>query len=186
MEKFSIIDDVQGYMSEAEIRFLCERVHGKGGVEIGCWFGRTTVNLLQHCSRLICIDHFQGTEALKGEVVKLASEGTSPKEIFIKNLKKYNYRNIPVKLLDISSQDAAKVIPRDAEFDFVFIDGDHSYEAVKKDILFWESILKKGGLLMGHDYKVNGGGSRPGVDKAVDELIPELSGTCGSIWFKYL
>lgn len=40
----------------------------------------------------------------------------------------------------------------DGHSDFIYLDGDHSYEGVKAEIpLFWEKI-KSGGILAGHDY----------------------------------
>lgn len=36
--------------------------------------------------------------------------------------------------------------------DFVYIDADHTYEAVKSDLECWYPKLKKGGILSGHDY----------------------------------
>lgn len=37
-------------------------------------------------------------------------------------------------------------------FDFVYIDGDHSYEFVKKDLITYFPLIKKGGILAGDDY----------------------------------
>ena len=50
--------------------------------------------------------------------------------------------------------------------DFVFIDGNHSYEYVKQDIKLWEPKVVSGGIVSGHDY---GSGFHTGVQKAVDE-----------------
>jgi len=52
------------------------------------------------------------------------------------------------------------------EFDFIYIDGDHSYEAVKKDIELYYPKVMKGGVLGGHDFC----GSCPGVCRAVIEF----------------
>jgi len=53
----------------------------------------------------------------------------------------------------------------DASVDFVFIDADHSYDAVRADIRAWRPKLRAGGLLAGHDY------DRAEVRRAVaDEL----------------
>ena len=62
--------------------------------------------------------------------------------------------------------------------DFAYIDGNHSYEAVKLDIELYYPKLRKGGLLMGDDYHpkaiqtLNFGGDDMvfGVKKAVDEF----------------
>ena len=56
----------------------------------------------------------------------------------------------------------------DASLDFVFLDADHSYEAVKKDIATWLPKIKPGGLMSGHDYERKG---KFGVQKAVDEIF---------------
>ncbi len=51
--------------------------------------------------------------------------------------------------------------------DLVFIDGDHSYDQVCRDIRAWTPHLKEGGILCGHDY---GFDKYPGVKQAFDEL----------------
>ncbi len=38
------------------------------------------------------------------------------------------------------------------QFDFVFVDGDHSYELVKNDTQKAFQLLKQGGVIMWHDY----------------------------------
>ena len=54
----------------------------------------------------------------------------------------------------------------DESVDAVFIDGDHSYEAVSKDLPFWWKKIRKGGWLLGDDYN----SCHPGTTKAVDEF----------------
>jgi hypothetical protein len=54
----------------------------------------------------------------------------------------------------------------DESVDAIFIDGDHSYEAVSKDLPFWWKKLRKGGWLLGDDYA----SCHPGTKKAVDEF----------------
>jgi hypothetical protein len=56
-------------------------------------------------------------------------------------------------------------IPDDS-LDAVFIDGDHSYEAVIKDLNFWWKKLKKGGWMLGDDYD----SCCPETRKAVDDF----------------
>ena len=50
-----------------------------------------------------------------------------------------------------TSIDAASYIQPE-ELDFVFIDGDHSYRAVEEDLAAWEPLVKKGGIVAGHDF----------------------------------
>jgi predicted O-methyltransferase YrrM len=44
-----------------------------------------------------------------------------------------------------------KAILNDAKLDFLFIDGDHSYEGVKKDFEMYSPLLKKNGMVAFHD-----------------------------------
>lgn len=41
---------------------------------------------------------------------------------------------------------------RHAEFDMCYIDGDHAYDAVVKDILLCRPLVKLNGVIAGHDY----------------------------------
>lgn len=65
------------------------------------------------------------------------------------------------------SVEAAKVFANET-VRFVFIDGEHSYEAVKADIEAWLPKIVPGGIIAGHDYN----NCWPGVKKAVDEFFP--------------
>jgi hypothetical protein len=51
--------------------------------------------------------------------------------------------------------------------DCVFIDGDHTYEGVARDIISYAPIVKPGGLLIFDDF---GGQNFPGVKRAVKEF----------------
>ena len=68
-----------------------------------------------------------------------------------------------VWIFEYSDKAAIKI--QDEELDFVYIDGNHRYEYIKKDIELYYPKVKKGGLISGHDYKKN----EPGVIKAVHE-----------------
>jgi cephalosporin hydroxylase len=55
----------------------------------------------------------------------------------------------------------------DNSIDFLFVDADHVYEAVKKDIAAFLPKMKKGSIISGHDYNWQ----HPGVLQAVDEAF---------------
>jgi predicted O-methyltransferase YrrM len=57
----------------------------------------------------------------------------------------------------------------DEYFDFVYIDGDHRYAAVKEDLELYFKKLKVRGLLCGDDY-AESGWWKAGVARAVDEF----------------
>jgi len=56
---------------------------------------------------------------------------------------------------------------QDKSYDFVYIDGAHDYQSVKKDIELYLPKLRKGCWIGGHDYMVDG----YGVTKAVHKLL---------------
>ncbi len=64
----------------------------------------------------------------------------------------------------------------DGSLFFVFLDADHLYEAVRDDIAAWKGKIRPGGILAGHDYRLdplpqmsNAQSGYPGVAQAVDE-----------------
>lgn len=68
----------------------------------------------------------------------------------------------------------------DNSLDFVFIDGDHSSEAIARDINMWWPKVKEGGVLAGHDYYVSGYHTHeyiyhPDIKNVVDTTYPGLT-----------
>jgi hypothetical protein len=61
--------------------------------------------------------------------------------------------------------------------DAVYIDGNHSYEAVMEDIKYWSPKVKEGGLLIGDDYL-----AFEGVKKAVNDSFSHFN-EVGNTWF---
>lgn len=65
-----------------------------------------------------------------------------------------------------------------APFDWIYLDGDHTYKHVRAELdLYWD-LVRPGGILCGHDYVVTGEHpSQPGfvygVKQAVDEFTTE-------------
>jgi predicted O-methyltransferase YrrM len=82
---------------------------------------------------------------------------------------------------------AAAACIDDGSLDFVFIDGDHSYNAVSADIVSWIPKLKKGGLLSGHDYAnpdyLFGDEVKRAVDTAVENNCWTLETGEDFTWF---
>lgn len=57
---------------------------------------------------------------------------------------------------------------KDQSLDFLYVDADHAYESVKRDIELWYPKVKIGGIMGGHDYLEE---LEPDVEKAVTEFI---------------
>ena len=68
-----------------------------------------------------------------------------------------------------SSEDAVGVFS-DEYFDWIYIDGNHLYEFVKRDLDLYSSKVKDGGIIAGDDYGFPGWWN-DGVTQAVDEFL---------------
>lgn len=55
-------------------------------------------------------------------------------------------------------------------FDWIYIDGDHSYQAVLDDLEAWKSKVRAGGYLCGDDYNWRDEAGIRSVKRAVDEF----------------
>ena len=51
-----------------------------------------------------------------------------------------------------ATSETASTLFQNESLDFVYIDANHSYEHVKKDLELWFPKVKKGGVFAGHDY----------------------------------
>lgn len=76
-----------------------------------------------------------------------------------------------VTVVRAASIDAAVEV-QDGSLDFVYIDAEHSYEAVRQDLQAWVPKVRDGGMVAGHDYYYTRSGNG-GVIEAVDEFVKE-------------
>ncbi len=93
----------------------------------------------------------------------------------------YKFQSRAVLIRDLSVE-ASKLF-RDGTLDFVYIDANHSYEAVSEDLQWWWPKVKSGGILAGHDY-IDGehsSGHVFGVKRAVDEMAKAVDRTVRTI-----
>lgn len=136
-------------------------------VEIGTWKGKSAVFMAEEIKN-------QGKE-IDFYTIDLFeySDGYHEFNPNRDNLSFYDevLKNIdPVKdyinLIKGKSYEVAKRF-EDGSISFLFIDGDHSYEGVKKDLNAWYPKIKSGGIIAGHDYTE----TSCGVKMAVDEFF---------------
>lgn len=81
-----------------------------------------------------------------------------------------------IRLYRMYSDEAAKNFP-DEYFDLIYIDADHSYEGVKKDLEAWWPKVKKGKFFTGDDYSEQHApvtGMEFEVIRAVDEFAEKV------------
>lgn len=72
-----------------------------------------------------------------------------------------------VHILKCTSEHAA-FLYNTRTLDFAFIDADHSYEGVMKDLSLWSAKIKEGGWIGGHDW------SHHGTDDSVERAVKDF------------
>ena len=149
---------------------------GSHFVEIGAWLGKSTsymaVEIINSGKNIKfdVLDTWEGSkggandESLHSDLMKNLDD--SLYNNFLKNIDPVrNYIN-PIQAWSFDVVDKYN----DKSLDFVFIDGAHDYESVKRDIIDWYPKVKDNGVIGGHDYNIH---DWPGVVQAVNEFFGE-------------
>lgn len=148
-------------------------------VEVGAWKGRSAAYM--------AVEILNSGKKIDFDVVDLWERAT-----FLRDLESHPYEparwdefmaNIkPARegIRWIIGEDSASsaAFVAESSVDFVFIDADHRYEGVLRDIKAWWPTIKPGGVLAGHDHTVE----FPGVEKAVREVFGDRYEIHGSSW----
>lgn len=157
--------DVEGWLTMTEAKGLTRLAFGKRVLEIGSFCGKSTICMGQVAKEIVAVDPHDGR----------ATDNERPTMLeMMQNLAKYQVGNVSIQ--KATSEDFAASFDGEP-FDVVFIDGDHTYEAVRKDQQIALKFLKPGGLIAFHDYRKvpreHDGGWDASVTQAVDEFIRE-------------
>lgn len=160
------------YATHQEIQFLCSTLEVRRpqiAVEIGTWLGGTAQIFMNYAQRLYCIDHWRGD----GNVY----EGDFPGN----HMTPWQRFRSFVEAVDDRFLDSVFPCVGDSRLwcqvwnqpiDFLYVDGNHSYEGCKADLLGWVPHVRPGGFVLGHDYETTPDCMFPGVARAVDEVLP--------------
>ena len=122
---------------------------GGKGVEIGVFKGEFSKHILENWDgTLYLVDPWR---ELDFESYNDASNHANHNTAYLEtmsNIKGFEDRAFMIRAL---SDQAVELFPNNS-LDYIFIDGNHAYDWVKKDIEMWWPKLKKGGIFAGHDY----------------------------------
>jgi hypothetical protein len=145
--------------------------------EVGVWRGNTTKRVLKKCHSILtqywAIDPWKPFSV--GKAKHLTEEMWNERYLSVCALQKWFFN---LHILRMTSLEAAALF-RDAYFDLVFLDADHSYESTLADIRAWLPLVRTGGWLTGHDYE-----REPGVNKAVAESFDKIELFPEDIWVR--
>jgi predicted O-methyltransferase YrrM len=163
------IEAIDGWLTEDEAKLLYDLARecpkDRVCVEIGSYKGKSTVAMLQSEARVIAIDWFQGSPE--------HPEGTNTYRDFAKNTERYGEQ---LTTLAYKSTDDFPQFIVGNDVHLLFIDGEHSYGAVKKDYELYEPKVVEGGYIVFHDAQPphpSHANPWPEVTKFVEELIAQ-------------
>jgi predicted O-methyltransferase YrrM len=160
-------------------------------IEVGSWMGASTCfiagGLKGAKAKIFAVDNFQGLSTCGEDAAwynrhfrKLGANSTL--DIFKKNFADLGFSSRAEPVVSDSLAAAQTLASKRGTIDFIFIDGDHSYEACKADIAAWTPFVKRGGVIAFHDF----GSRADGVTRAIFETIKaqrfaEIVGVAGTI-----
>ena len=159
------------------LKDLINEIPNKGTmIEIGTFTGESTVIFGDHFAKVIGIDPMLQDYDKQDPTSKFNFNEVL--DMFNDRVKNHNN----ISLIQKTSDDAVKELDSQT-YDFIYIDGIHQYENVKQDIINYLPMVKKGGVIGGHDY----GPSWPGVRQAVDEMFGQPDKVFkDTSWIKFL
>lgn len=151
---------------------------GKVGLEIGVWKGDTTVKLARKSESVDAVDawsaevYIESPEYGYEEYLDRYESLVGSRDI--EDFQRY-YEKIYNSVLDRAKEAGNINVLRMTSkeffeqntkmYDWVYVDGDHSYEGCLYDLQNVWDIIKDGGILFGDDYS-----NKKGSTKAVDEF----------------
>lgn len=115
-------------------------------LEIGSFYGATLWNFIEYNDNL--------RKIVSIDLPIPPSDGRYNEMLKSRALWKSWVAGKEVELIDIqgdSHNPETLALISNERFDFIFIDGDHSYEGVKKDWEMYSPLINKGGLVVFHD-----------------------------------
>jgi hypothetical protein len=162
------------------IKYYCDTISNPVILEIGVFKGEFLDYLVKNCNigAIDAVDLFEGT-ASSGDVDGNNIVYYNIALSYLELLEKYEDRR-NVAIYKSHSVVFLKCQP-DNTYDIIYIDGDHSYNGVKNDLINAYSKIKDGGYIMGHDYELNMEKAKIrhefGTKQAVDEFCIEYNQT---------
>lgn len=161
-------DSLQGQLAIEESRFLFDAARGRRTIlEIGSYRGKSCAMLALGSAadastppgHVTAIDPH-----MRAEGAGATAYCDEDERVFHETMARLGVADRVTHIVKTSA-DARPDWP-DTPIDLLWIDGDHSYEGVKRDLTDWAPLVTPGGILACHDYA-----HREGVRRAWEEII---------------
>ena len=183
---------IHGGMTRRELNFLYDGVEGRQVCEIGSMLGMSSFVMAHNCRSITCIDTWGESpyDHIKDERTRRVNTAIDeqirkslhdkPYTIFLNNMSDVSIGD-RVRSFVGASSDVAREL-QDGEFDFLLVDGDHSYMGVLNDLLSYREKVRPQGIIVLHDY---GNPEWPGVEDAAHEFLGQFPHQYSILFKKY-
>jgi predicted O-methyltransferase YrrM len=185
MIKINSYNDIQGWFDFEHFYTEVVKVlpNGSNILEVGTWLGKSTCFLAQQIYnsqkniKVYAVDTFKGEDTCEFQTDKVKDNGGTIFNEFWKNVNDLGLQEIIYPVISESHNCVDKIHCK--KFDFIFIDADHKYLPVKRDVESLFPYLKPRGIFAGHDYEKE-------VQQAVDEFLASKgmkANRAGMCWY---
>lgn len=166
---------MQAFLEDRTTALLQLRKRGVGA-EIGVHEGNFSLKILQIAqpTKLFLIDPWEYQAELSESLYggdELSQEKLDKRYARVCRKLSTPIKRGRVEVLRKTSSEALQLVESNS-LDFVYIDGDHRYEAVREDLFEWYGKVKVGGLLLADDYR-NANWWGDGVIRACHDFLSE-------------
>lgn len=171
-----------GLTNEKELAWLQQTVmnlpYAAHIIELGSWLGRSAVAMHSAIMQkqdphaaILCIDTWHESYGQKHGI-------DNPRQVFLDNTDGCTH----LGSIEHDTADAVKLLSDHLMFDMIFIDADHTYDGVTRDLEAWYPRMKNDAVICGHDFRRGNG-----VESAVKHFCITANRTYstikgGTIW----
>jgi MMP 1-O-methyltransferase len=173
-------------------------------IEVGSFWGKSAVYLAEAAKladknlKVYCIDPwsarpdnnpglFDHEHGKLGHIEPQvhAEHHNSMFETFAYFLERTGLSPDPLRVMRMESLEAAELFNEAIPIHFIFLDGDHEYDYVIRELRAWAPLLSRGGFIAGHDWTDEFHGVKEAVTEYVEHDLEggaRVSVECGRSW----
>ena len=144
------IDNVEAQLVDADVKILEKYSNVRTVVQLGVLNGGSCIVSAKKAEQVIGIDVFEKIYLIEDNKLRKHYKGTFT--LFKNSYESVTQQLSKYKNITLVQATTIDIIPLfNEKIDMLFIDADHSYEAVKKDFLCWKKFMVINGRVLFHD-----------------------------------
>ena len=172
-----ILPAISSAVTANESQALADLARGKVVLELGAWFGYSTIVLASVAERVTSVDWHMGDDH---------AGITDTWEIFCFNIQRYGVANRIEAIRERFEDALPPLAEQGRKFDGMFLDAHHAEESVDRDLGLALPLMKPGAFVAFHDYGRGPHNGYPGfgVTEAADRFC--ISGRTGFLGWGFV